>query len=136
MWLTLCAVVALGSLPDLVVIVGTPWKGDAEIISRDLETYRDYWVARGIADSDVLVTNWTSPADASTFASKLKGILRERKSGRLAMFVSGHGVPVQEGDKRWIPALSFEKDAFYSWKRLFAELSIPAGWRALVVPDT
>lgn len=137
MWLSVCAALAMGPLPDLVAIVGTLWKDDAEIITRDLETYRAYWVARGLSRSNVIVTTWTCPPDASAFAAKLKARMEMQKTGRLAIFVSGHGVPVQEADKTWIPALSFESGtAAFTWKALFAEFAIPAGWRALVVPDT
>lgn len=137
MWVTLCAALATGSLPDLVAIVGNPGKDDAEIIARDLDTYRDYWLHRGLAASKVLVAKWKSPAESAAFAAKLRASMTKTAAGRLAIFVSGHGVPIQESDKTWIPAMSFENgSATYSWKALFAELAIPAEWRALVVPDT
>ncbi len=136
MWLSLCAAVAAGSLPDLVVIVGTPWPRDAEVIVRDLESFRSHWLKRGMASGDVIISTWTSEQEADAFLDRLSTRMAEKPTGRLALFVSGHGIPVQNPDKSWSPALHLPKgDYAYPWSTVFKKLRVQA-WRVLLVPDT
>ena len=119
---------------DLIAVIGTPWNSDETVIQRDCSTFTEFWkpqvVTRGM---------WRSATEASLTLRALRHSMSARKSGRLAIFVSGHGTTIRLKGKVE-PALSLETrkgtHEVYPWSKFFKELGIPKGWTALLVPDT
>lgn len=138
--LALALVLAAPSgLPDLVALIGVPGERDGLTIQRDCQAYAEFWKRKGL-DARYLVQDTLRNTYESVLALRaLHERMSLRPTGRLTIFVSGHGSILKMAGKG-CPALSFQsvptRLESYPWKDFFVDLDAPQGWKVLLVADT
>jgi hypothetical protein len=128
--------------PRLAVLIALPWPGETAM-SRDVAAAQTALQRRGFTRSEVIVLDGDRSRDA--VLGCLGGVrqrIRGWREGDLFILVSGHGTykGTTVADAR--PGLLLSgrypppPELAVYWDEIFLALDVPAGVRAILVPDT